>query len=56
MNRNNLDQHQLGLIKFVESKHKDTYFYLAPKGGFYYIIYIQEQKFIANKMVTTNFT
>ena len=35
MNTNNLDQHQIRLNKFVESKRRVTFFYLDPKASFY---------------------
>ena len=56
MNSNNLDQHQINLNEFVESKQIGIFFYLSPKAGFYYIIYRGKKKVIASEMFTVHFT
>ena len=39
INTKNWELHQRRLNKFGESKYQDTYFYVGPKGGVYYITY-----------------
>ena len=49
MNPNNLDQHQINLNEFVESKQIGIFFYLSPKAGFYYIIYRGKKRLLLVK-------
>ena len=40
MNTNKFGSNQWRLNKFVESKHRGTYFYFGEKGEVYYLIYV----------------